>query len=259
MSDIWDSYFARVNGELASLFVHLGIHESAPDPGRPWLLWAWVYLRQPRDDGLSSDEEAPLLFEIEDTLAEAVRDATGAELVGRITTAGRREFCFYGPQTGGFERAVADALGRFPEYQSNIGTKMDSAWSQYFDVLLPGPKALQQIKNRQVLALLQQQGDSLATPRPVSHWVYFDSPESRGDFKSAVTARGFTVIAQHEDGDPEATRPHGITLERVDRVDADSIDEVTSELVGLAELYGGEYDGWETTVETDAGEMSPGP
>ena len=41
MSDNWDFYFANVNEMPASLFVDLGIRNSAPDPERPWLLWVW--------------------------------------------------------------------------------------------------------------------------------------------------------------------------------------------------------------------------
>src|SRR5262245_35159471 len=104
MSDSWDFYFANVNDVIASLFVDLGIRDSVPDSDRPWLLWTWVYFRQPRDDGLSSSEEAPVLNEIEDALTKKVQETTEAELVGRITTAGRREFYFYGPQAGRFEQ-----------------------------------------------------------------------------------------------------------------------------------------------------------
>ncbi len=43
--------------------------------------------------------------------------------------------------------------------------------------------------------------------------------------------------------------PYGVTLERTDRVDRDSIDELTLDLLDLAQELGGEYDGWETTVE----------
>ncbi len=73
MSDAWDFYFANLNDVIASLFVDLGIRDSVPDTDRPWLLWTWVYLRDPRDDGLSSSEEAPILNAIEDALTKQVK------------------------------------------------------------------------------------------------------------------------------------------------------------------------------------------
>src|SRR5579872_1803610 len=71
----------------------------------PWLLWTWVYMRSPRDDGLSSDEEAPTLYKIEDALAGLLGNS-GAKLVGRITGGGRREFYFYSPRSEDMDSAV---------------------------------------------------------------------------------------------------------------------------------------------------------
>jgi hypothetical protein len=98
MSDKWDFYIAKLNDAIASLFVDLGIRDSVPDPDCPWLLWCWVYFRQAREDGLSSAEEAPILHQIEDALTSDVNGTLKAELVGRITTAGRREFFIHLPR-----------------------------------------------------------------------------------------------------------------------------------------------------------------
>ena len=43
-----------------------------------------------------------------------------------------------------------------------------------------------------------------------------------------------------------------MTLERIDRVDWDSINTVTLQLFDVANNHAGEYDGWETSVERDA-------
>ncbi|MCU0917170.1 MAG: DUF695 domain-containing protein [Planctomycetes bacterium] len=248
MSDAWDFYFTKVNGALASLLVDLGIRAQAPDHQRPWLLWAWVYFRQPRDDGLSSAEEAPRLCEIEDALTEWVRETTAAALVGRITTAGRREFYFYGPRPNGFDEAVASALKHFPEYSFDLGTKEDPAWLQYLDVLYPSPRSHWQIENRHLVEELEKEGDPLTAPRPVNHWAYFSAPEKRAEFVARVKAKGFAVIDESEDEAPKTKYRYGVTLERTDRVDWKSIDEITLELFDLAQELGGEYDGWETTV-----------
>ena len=249
MSDAWDFYFAKVNGELASLFVDLGIRDRVPDQQRPWLLWVWVKLNKPRDDGLSSEEEAPRLFEIEDALPKGVRETTGAEFVGRITTAGRREFYFYGPRPDGFREAVTNVFENFPEYSFQLGKKEDPAWSQYLDVLYPSPRMRQQIDNHRVIEALERHGDPLTAPRPVSHWVYFPSTEKRAEFVRRVKSKGFKVTDESEDNDPTAKYRYSVTLERTDRVDWQSINEVTLELFDLAQELGGEYDGWETKVE----------
>jgi len=253
MSDAWDFYFANVNDVVASLFVDLGIRDSVPDPARPWLLWAWVYFRQPRDDGLSSTEEAPTLNEIEDVLTNEVKDAAAAELVGRITTAGRREFYFYGPHQDHFEHAVARALERFAPYGFDAGTNEDPDWSQYLNVLYPSPEELQRIKNRRVVEELEKHGDSLNKPRLVSHWAYFPSPQDRNRFIARAVGAGFQVTDQSDHSDEETAYPYGVTLNRVDRVDWASINEATLVLFRLAQELNGDYDGWETSVEKDDG------
>jgi regulator of RNase E activity RraB len=249
MSDEWDFYFANVNDVLASLYVNLGLRDSVPDFERPWLLWAWVYFRDPRDDGLSSSEEAPKLFEIEDALTSAVKQLAEAELVGRITTAGRRELYFYGPRQDRFEEAVASALRNFSGYEFDSGTQKDTDWSQYLNVLYPSPEDHQRIKNRHVIEALEKHGDPLKVPRPVMHWAYFDSRDNRSKFIAQAVRDGFKLVDESKSDDSKLR--YGATLERIDQVDWDSINDVTLELFRMAQKAGGEYDGWETSVEAD--------
>jgi len=251
LSDAWDFYFANVNDVIASLFVDLGIRNSVPDAKRPWLLWVWVYFRQPREDGLSSSEEAPILYQIEDALTKAVKEMTEAELVGRITTAGHRGFYFYGPRPDHFEEAVASGLMSFSAYQFDSGKKPDPEWSHYLNVLYPTPEQYERIKNLHVVEVLEKDGDSLKAPRPVSHWAYFKSAEDRAEFIRKAVSCGFTITDESESGEPECEHPYGVTLERIDRVDWNSINKVTLDLFRLAHDIGGEYDGWETSVEKD--------
>jgi regulator of RNase E activity RraB len=259
MSEEWDFYFATVNENVASLFVDLGIREQAPDPSKPWLLWVWLQFQNPREDGLSSSEESETLDAIEDSLLESVESALGGSLVGRITTEGRREFYFYSPTDAGLDEAVATAMTPFPVYEFECGTHSDPEWEHYVGLLYPSPHDWQCMKNRHVLQELRENGDSLELQRPVFHWAYFPSEESRASFATAVTERGFELDELSEQDDPEADPdlPFGISFERVDHVDWDSINQVTIELYDLAEANGGDYDGWETSVESDIEESQP--
>src|SRR5262245_38738957 len=110
MTENWASCFCRVNGALASIMLDLGLRAEAPLPLKPWLLCVWVYFRQPRPDGLSDEQEAPVLFAMEDALTTNLNPRCGALLSGRITTAGRREFYFYAERKDGFAECVKKAL-----------------------------------------------------------------------------------------------------------------------------------------------------
>lgn len=249
MADTWDFYFSNVNGELASLFIDLGLAEVAPDRHRPWLLWAWVYMNLPREDGLSSAEEAPLLDDLEESLMEAVEESTGAELVGRITTSGRREFYFYGPSIEGFEDAIGRVMSDRPEYRFDTGLENDPEWNHYVRVLYPSPHDIQCIKNRRVIEVLQEHGDALDKPRTLSHWACFPSEAARQQFAAAAVGLGYRVVNQGEVEKTANGQRFGVTFERSDSVDWASINEVTIELYELADSCGGDYDGWESPVQ----------
>jgi len=242
MSNKWDFYFARLNDEPASLFVDLGIRDSVPDPLRTHLIWCWVYINQPRSDGLSSASEAPTLWTIENDLVGSIKEQ--ASFVGRITTAGRREFYFYAEDVARCEETISHTLGKHAAYRFDIGSKRDELWSEYLDLLYPSPEDFQRIENRSTIEVLEQQGDQLAKSRPVSHWAYFSTQGAREAFLAEVTKNGFTTAA--ELGDP-STHQYGVRLEKMTSIER--IDDVTIELFRLARSYDGEYDGWETTVE----------
>jgi Family of unknown function (DUF695). len=117
MNEHWAAYLCNVNDKLASIFLDIDLRNIAPDVGRPWLLWVWVYCKHPRLDGLSSGEEFSTLCAIEDKLNSALNQGCQATLAGRITTEGRREFYYYGPKPDGFELAVGEALRSIGSYE----------------------------------------------------------------------------------------------------------------------------------------------
>ncbi len=248
MSDKWDFYFSNVNDALASIFVDLGIRGCIPDSQKPWLLWTWIRFLQPRDNGLSSEQEANTLFEIEDFLQATVANQTEGAFVGRITTSGRREFYFYAPSSHGFDVAMNAVPAKFPAYSIDYGDQDDSEWSQYLNVLYPGPEELQLIRNRHVVESLERNGDTLTVARPVFHWVDFRSQDQRMEFIAEVKRLGFRVPTEHE-GERGDEFPSRVTIERIDHVDWKSINDVTLMLYRLALQFSGNYDGWETSVE----------
>lgn len=247
MSDKWDFYFCRVNDVLSSLFVDLGARNTAPDPDRPHLLWVWVPFRQPREDGLSSSEEAPTLDMIEDELVGKVSDEAAAVFVGRITGAGRREFYFYAPGPGAYESAVEAVSASYPAYEMDFGDQPDPDWSLFLDVLYPGPRDIQRMRNREVVQALEAEGDSLDVARPVTHWIYFREPAERAVAAERLIRTGFQT-EQTEAGQGSSDGKPGLRIERMDRVDSVSIDTTVLQILDALEGLDAEYDGWECPV-----------
>lgn len=242
------SYICNVNDSLASIMVDLGLRSKAPIESKPWLLWVWVYMRAPRPDGLSSSDEAPKLYEIEDALELKLGRDVGAVFCGRITTESRRELYFHGEKTDSFERAVGTAMAGFEGYKFELGVKDDPGWTQYLNVLYPGPEDLERIKNGDLLDVLTREGDNHAIPRQVMHWIYFPTSESSSLFSMAAVDAGFVVESEYEL--EERDRRFCVRVYRVQAVEQKEIDETTIQLLHLAQGLDGDYDGWETQVTT---------
>lgn len=252
MSDEWDFYFAKVNDAVASIFVDLGLKPDAPNEKRPWLLWVWVPMQAPKPDGLSSNDEAPTLYEIEEALISMISPVCGAQLVGRITGSNRREFYFYGEEPGELDAAVARAMQPFAAYKAQFGSTFQPDWNQYLELLYPSDSNLQRIWNRRTLDLLEQRGDVHESPRKVDHWLEFASGEARAACRSTLEAIEFAVEGEYEAEEPEAPLPHSLVVSRVDSIDTHTINGITLELARLAAEHGGKYDGWESPVVTAA-------
>jgi hypothetical protein len=248
LSDEWDFYFARINDAVSSIFVDLGLRPDAPNEKRPWLLWVWVEMRAPRDDGLSSGEEAPKLYAIEESLNTMIPPVCGAQLVGRITGSNRREFYFYAEEPGELDAAVERTMREFPDYRFQAGSKFEPEWEQYLELLYPSASNLQRMMNRRVLDSLEKHGDVHEIPRKVHHWLEFPTPEARAAARSTLEAIEFAVDGEYESEEPGAALPHSLVVWRVDSVDMHTINGITLELARLAGEHGGDYDGWESPV-----------
>ena len=144
----WNSYFVNVNNELASVFVNLRLHESAPFDTHPTLSWYWVEMKEPKENGLSSRAEYNSLIAHEDAL---LAHLAGSSFVyaGRITTQGRREFYFYTAADFDFVKSIQQSFADTENYRYQLGQKSDSQWEHYLDLLYPGENGLSQMQKNQ--------------------------------------------------------------------------------------------------------------
>jgi regulator of RNase E activity RraB len=245
----WAAYLCLVNDAPASIFLDLSLKEVAPQTERPQLLWVWVGMLKPREDGLSSKEESPQLLEIGHELEAVLASGLDAIEAGRITNVGRREFYFYAPASGGFDEAVHQAMVRYPEYRYDYGEQSDPQWSQYLEVLYPSDVDLRRIENRRVVETLKEHGDALQVPREVDHHLYFPTEQSRQAFVLEVRREGFAVRnAVGGDNADDGRQLLELHISRCDAVDQDSIDAVVIGLMERAKALGGQYDGWGAPV-----------
>ncbi len=99
-------------------------------------------------------------------------------------------------------------------------------------------------QNRLAVEALEDNGDDLATPREIDHFIYFGELDSLTRFEQQAEALGFRVRSHVE---TEEGRP-GLQVYRIDIPSFERIDEVTLPLYRAALDCGGQYDGWESQV-----------
>ena len=246
----WEFYFSNVNDKLGSLFVDLGLYKVAPIADKPNVVWVSIKMNNPREDGLSSQEESGLLGDIEDALVDKIVSKHNVIYVGRLTSAGDRDLYFYFGDTTLYDKTISDVMIAYPKYQFDFGSKEDKEWSGYFDFLYPTPKQYQNIQNRRVVEQLEQGGDKLTKSREVFHWIYFKSERDRGSFLERIKSDNFSIVNKGVDkslGD----FAYQLQIKRVDKVYLNSVNDYVIHLWHLANETNGDYDGWETSIEKD--------
>jgi len=243
VADSWATYLCNVNSELASILLNISLISDENRRQKPELLWIWVYLLDPRPDGLTKDYEASVLYKVEDAISESLGLTCSAAFAGRITTKNRREFYFYGDHAEGFDGAVRTAMTAFPEYRFTVKHEPDPDWLQYRNVLYPTPEEFQRISNQDVLDALKKNGDDHGVPRLVQHWAFFASEDQRTSFATEAILAGFAVDSEYL---LKTETPFAICVGKTQSVETEQIDDSTLILFRLCEKLGGTYDGWET-------------
>lgn len=245
----WAFYFSNVNDKLSSIATDLNLMNNAPVNGQENVVYVSIKMPNPREDGLSSNEDADKLWKIEDEIIKAFKNNNrNYTFAGRLTSNGFRDLYFFGENAILMEKHVSATMTAFPKYEFDFGHKPDKEWSGYFDFLHPLPRQMQIIQNRRVLEQLEKGGDDLTKPREVFHWIYFKTQNELDLFESFTNNLGFKTKNKGKTEQPNEYK-FVISISRIDKVGYDEIDEYTLTLWEKSQELNGEYDGWETSIE----------
>ncbi len=245
----WAFYFSNVNDKLTSIATDLNLISIAPVNGQESVVYVSIKMLNPKENGLSSNEDAGELWKIEDEIIKALENnKLNYTFAGRLTSDGFRNLYFFGENTILMEKQVSSTMTAFPKYEFDFGHKPDKEWSGYFDFLYPLPKQMQVIQNSRVLEQLEKGGDDLTKVREVFHWIYFKTQNELDQFESFTDSLGFETKNKGKTEQPNEYK-FVILISRVDKVGYDEIDDYTLELWEKAQKLNGDYDGWETSIE----------
>ena len=242
----WDFFMCRIEGAPASIRTNLALIEVAPLEGLSQRLQFYIKMQNPRPDGLSSNEEYPILCDIEDAIGEKA-EATGAVSAGVVKSEGFLELWFYTQNAEALAKTCEEALQAFEGYQSGYNIAEDPEWEDYFGFLYPDEFSYQTMQNRKVLMQLEKNGDKMEVPREIDHFFYFKEAAQQQAFAKEAEAKGFKVRFNNdefvEDRKAEGKEyPYMVEATREDSPLA--INDIVWDLLELASPFEGEYDGW---------------
>ena len=242
----WDFFMCRIEGAPASIRTNLALIEVAPLEGLSQRLQFYIKMQNPRPDGLSSNEEYPILCDIEDALGDKA-EAIGAVLAGVVKSEGFLELWFYTQNAEALAKTCEDALQTFEGYQSGYNIAEDPEWEDYFGFLYPDEFSYQTMQNRKVLMQLEKNGDKMEVPREIDHFIYFKEAAQQQAFAKEAEAKGFKVRFNDDEfvEDRKAEGKEYPYMVEATREDSPlNIDDIVWDLLELASPFEGNYDGW---------------
>ncbi|MBI5724524.1 MAG: DUF695 domain-containing protein [Planctomycetes bacterium] len=240
----WFNYMTEIDNESSSVTVDASIGQHILE-NMPHLLILRMQAKELRENGFPSKEDYNQAYALEDDFEKEL-DVSEIRFVGRITTKGAYFFYLYSSKPESHGKRVIEMAKAFGRTVS-LETREDKNWSTYKEQLYPSPDAWRQITDKQILDVLKKRGDDLTKPRQIDHWLYFKSANARDAVADRLTVKGFKIVDRENPA--KSGEDWGLHVCRVDSVQPQEITKLTVSLMHLAAEHGGEYDGWETSVE----------
>jgi uncharacterized protein (TIGR01619 family) len=245
----WEVYFCQIENKPAFIGVDLNLQAIAPFESQSKVIEITVPLVSPGADGFPSESEWEPLGEIEDALADVMISDLEAVFVGKTLNNGLRKFYFYAEKILLVNHYLSSITEKFPDYNFEAESWEDPEWETYLEFLFPEPEDLQRIRNSKVLRHLEENGDNPAISRPVSHFIYFKDEVSREKYWTGISTQGYQKV--EEGFDPAlGETPYKLQVSKEVTTQEETINEAVLSLWNLAQQHDGDYDGWETSIET---------
>ena len=247
MSEQWEFYPCQMDDHQAFIFYDHGIRDEINGFALPNALKIRVLFHRPTEAGLPTSDEFGQLSTLEDVLARHVEEHGGA-YVGRVTVAGARYFHCFVPFAEDTAERVLRQISAESGYQLQFVLNSDPEKKTYWEELFPTPREWQTVQDMKVLDVLKDHGDDPSVTRRIDHWLYFRESSGRDAFTTWALDNGFVI--QHLSDPEDANGDYGIQIYHNARPELQVITVTTSLLWDKAQELGGNYDGWETSVES---------
>jgi hypothetical protein len=246
MQEYWESYVKPIEGHKAMVAFNAGIADNMPNYEYMYVGFVKIKLKNPKEDGLVTENESDDVSFIEDRLEmESLRWRSG-KYIGRIISNGEVTFIYALKLDFEWSNTVASAMEYF-DYEYEYGSRQDMEWEVYQKLLFPTIRQWQIIANHHACDNLKKDGDNLHLERAIEHKAYFKNNENRQEFIKLIEAEGFKN--QNEMEVPfKGEVMYGVQFYRKDKPFYYDIDALTMNIIDMSDSCNGSYDGWECSL-----------
>ena len=246
----WNVYRSWLDDDPAVFRLNLALNEVAPIEGFSYCVKITVVLKDPDKNGFSSDEERPAIYAIGDQILRPLQSDKDI-LVAVLTARGEVTWYFYSKAPEALQERLSATWDSEFGYTYQVECSEDKQWNFFLKVLYPNIYEKQTIYNRETLYACQENDDQVEVPRPIEHWLYFDTEQDMLMAIEKAAALGFTVYSNEkvvpEEG-KEVQEDLGYCLILSKENAPIDIDGDTWDLIDIALDTHGNYDGWETIL-----------
>jgi len=242
MEDSWVTFTREYEGHPAVIMANNATREIVQHDQLTHLLQVHLPFKDPTPQGMPGPAEFGFL-EAVDQVEDDHAERLGLFAAARVTGFGRRVLYYYTKDPANAEEFVAKLKQAVP-FAIEHSVKEDPNADHVSEKLLPSDREQQVARSLTFCPHLAQSGDSLETPRPITHFAYFPDHEQGRAFARALDGR-FKI---NSEGAVDGQANYGVEFEHHGPATPSALRPIFEELIDVAEQHGGEYDGWETFV-----------
>ena len=245
----WNAYRSWIDDDPAVFRLNLALDEVAPIEGFSYCVRITIELKNPDENGFSTNER-PAIYAIEDQILRPLQSDKDI-LVAVLTVQGEVTWYFYSQAPEALQERLSATWDTSMGYTYQVECSEDKQWNFFLKGLYPNIYEKQTIYNREILYACQENDDQVEVPRPIEHWLYFDTEQDMLNAIEKAAALGFTVYSSEnvvpEEG-KEVQEDLGYCLILSKENTPVDIDGDTWDLIDIALDTHGNYDGWETIL-----------
>ena len=245
----WNAYRSWIDDNPAVFRLNLALDEVAPIEGFSYCVRITIELKNPDENGFSTNER-PQIYAIEDQILRPLQSDKDI-LVAVLTVQGEVTWYFYSQAPEALQERLSATWDTSMGYTYQVECSEDKQWNFFLKGLYPNIYEKQTIYNREILSACQENEDQVEVPRPIEHWLYFDTEQDMLSAIEKAAALGFTVYSSEkvvpEEG-KEVQEDLGYCLILSKENTPIDIDGDTWNLIDIALDTHGGYDGWETIL-----------